>query len=110
MQATAVPDFDALKRTFEAGAASSNGNGVMFPTGPFVPQQQPANMNGNGAPSTNGASTSPFLSGANSPNNPQPMPGFGSPSSVPGGLPLPAGNGIGPGQCSHGSLPCVSHD
>ncbi|GAA6022648.1 hypothetical protein JCM11491_001151 [Sporobolomyces phaffii] len=101
MQATAVPDFDALKRTFEASVASSNGNGAMYAGGPFVPQQQ-LPMNGNGPASNNGASTSPFLSGANSPNNGPPLPGFGSPSSVPGGLPLPAGNGMGHGPYPHG--------
>ena len=103
MQATVAPDFDALKRSFEAGAASTNG---AYPGGPFVPappppqgQQQP--LNGNAPTSTNGASTSPFLSGANSPNNGQPLSGFGSPSSVPGGLPLPAGNGM-----THGEFAC----
>lgn len=100
MQATAVPDFDALKRTFEAGVASTNGSGgAIYAGAPFVPQQQHP-MATNGTLPTNGASTSPFLSGANSPNNGAPLPGFGSPSSVPGGLPLPAGNGMG-----HGKLP-----
>lgn len=103
MQATVPPDFDALKRTFEAGAASTNGaNGVAYPASSFLSQQQqqqhqPQGLNGNSNTSTNGPSTSPFLSGANSPNNGQPLPGFGSPSSVPGGLPLPAGNGLAPG-------------
>ncbi|GAA5885526.1 hypothetical protein JCM16303_002244 [Sporobolomyces ruberrimus] len=97
MQATAVPDFDALKRTFEAGVASTNGSGgAIYAGAPFVPQQQHP-MATNGTLPTNGASTSPFLSGANSPNNGAPLPGFGSPSSVPGGLPLPAGNGMGHG-------------
>ncbi|GAA5923532.1 uncharacterized protein JCM15063_003678 [Sporobolomyces koalae] len=141
MQNIAVPDFDALKRTFEAGNPSagngapvpgangvnSNGppfqetyatgygpqNGGLYPGGPFVPN---SSSNGSGPIASNGAiplasgavsqgpnrafspsSTSPFLSGANSPSNGAQLANFGSPSSVPAGLPHNVNGGMGPG-------------
>lgn len=175
MQATQVPDFDALKRTFEAGSTNANGgsslptttsngastngvgggvgsyhdaaypvgaagfspsNGGLYPGGPFVPAQtsQQPSLNGNlQAGSSNGASTSngvppppgqglppngafspvptsPFLSGANSPNNGGALSGFGSPSSLPGGLPLPAGNPMNHGTFSLPTLSVIVTD
>ncbi|GAA5889044.1 hypothetical protein JCM5296_007148 [Sporobolomyces johnsonii] len=134
MQATTA-DYDAIKRSFEAGVGNGNGaavgagpagapyqdvyaaagaaayaqaTGGLYAGVPFVPghHSQPSLNGGAVPPGTNGASTSggpgsngqaggfsptptsPFLSGANSPNGGA-MPGFGSPSSVPNGLPLP---------------------
>ncbi|GAA6058742.1 hypothetical protein JCM10212_003430 [Sporobolomyces blumeae] len=93
MQATAVPDFDALKRSFEAGVASTNGNGVAGPAA-----ANGAHSNGVPYPDAYSAATA----------------GFGAPSGgmygggpfVPSGHPSQAGpmNGNGP-MASNGAPP-----